>query len=399
MNNLNRVLVIDDKFEEFKEKLEQDFTSKGIEIFFCQNKDEGIKQLNSHKHFDLVILDWYLDGEGSELSLLFLSELKKCCFIPVFVWTHQYYNYEQDFSNGKILYPKDLIDGISKEDIDSAKLKEKVLELYSICKIAHLSEIYRETIHRKLEEVFFELSEISSINLVKMIKSISGKNNNIDWSNDLILNFIHRKLISDADFIKGINDLLSSADKTEIQEENIQKEIINKIMYFKPTPNRLRCGDIIKIKDSEGASKIGIIVNPDCDLSNNKTRYIELIELRELDDSEMSLTTENKKNIKKFNHSSFYFFPAIQSEKKYLDFVAIYKSKFVLSERSDENNSSYPMSSKLLDYNDYFSIGNTLAEIEFICCLDEPYKSDFLNHLHSHNLRVGIPDIKNLWLS
>ena len=111
----------------------------------------------------------------------------------------------------------------------------------------------------------------------------------------------------------------------------------------------------------------------------------------------MNLNNPNKEKIKNFNHQSYYFFPSLPWNEEYIDFVAILKSKLVLTEKVDNNNSNYPRPSKQLEYIDYYSVGETLAEIEFICRLDEPYKSDFLNHLHSHDLRVGIPDIKKLW--
>ena len=85
-------------------------------------------------------------------------------------------------------------------------------------------------------------------------------------------------------------------------------------------------------------------------------------------------------------------------DQEHHDYVAILKSKIVLTEIADEYKFGYPQPSKQLDYTDYYAISDTLAEIEFICRLDEPYRGDFLNHIHSHDLRVGIPDIKKLWV-
>ena len=399
MSKIRRILFVDDECEDFRKDFDDSFTQEGIEIVYCNTKDEGVNALATKRHYDLVLLDWFLEEpDTSILSLSFLKELRKKIFIPVFIWTQQYDNYEQELLKGNIPYPKDLIIGVSKEEFDSNTLQAKVKELYNGCKIAHLSKIYRETIHNKLEEVFFDLSDIAGVNLIKIIKSIVGESKNIDWSNDFILNQIHRLLISDKDFIQNINTLLSeSASISQSTEEQIRKEVINKILYYKPYPNRIRCGDILKITDSNDNSKLSIIVSPDCDLATNKTRHIELVELRKLDDTEMNLDDSNQKKIKNSNHTSYYFFPSIQINNDYLDFVALLKSKLVLTEKVDDNNSNYPKPSKQLDYNDYFVIGETLAEIEFVCRLDEPYKSDFLNHLHSHNLRVGTPDIKKLW--
>ncbi len=161
-----------------------------------------------------------------------------------------------------------------------------------------------------------------------------GESNNIDWSNDLILSFIHRRLISDNIFIEKISSLLSdSTDITASTEEKIKKKLINKIMYYKPNPNRLRCGDIMNIKDSNNGSRLAIIVSPDCDIANENTRHIELVELRNLEDDEMKLNNDNKDKIKNFNHQSYYFFPSLQLNGEHIDFVAILKSKVILTER------------------------------------------------------------------
>lgn len=401
MSEIKRILFIDDECDTFKENFNEYFGQQGIDIIYCKTKDEGIQELDSKRHFDFVLLDWFLeDPESSMLSISFLSILNTKLFVPVFIWTHHLENYEQELLNDSIPYPKDLIKGISKEELQSPLLHERIAELYTNCNIVRLSEIYRETIHLKLEQVFFELSELPGISLQTMIKYIVGDNNNIDWSNDLILNFIHRKLLTDNSYIEKIKNFLSmSPESNIIQDGEIRKSFINKIMYYKSIPNRLRCGDIINIKDTNGKSKNAIIINPDCDLANSQTRYIALIELRLLDDAEIGLNSDNKKKIKEFNHSSYYYLPSLQNADIYSDYVALLKSRILLMEKVDNNTAKYPKPSKQLDYTDYYAVGETLAEIEFICSLDDPYKSDFLNHLHSHDLRVGIPDIKKLWLS
>lgn len=398
MSDIKRILFVDDECENYREDFDNSFAREGIEIIYCKSKDEGINELNSRRHYDLILLDWFLqDPESNIISISFLAELRKQLFVPVFIWTHHLENYEQELLKETIPYPSELILGISKEEFDSDELQQKVAELYDRCKLAHLSEIYREIVHQKLEEVFFELSEVAGLNLIKIIKAVVGETNNIDWSNDLILNFIHRRIISDSKFILNIDALLTdSTGIPDATEEEIKKVVINKIMYYKPQPNRIRCGDLINLKVSEESSKLAVIVSPDCDLANSSTRFVELIELRHIEDKEMGLKQSAKILIKKFNHPSFYFLPSINYFEDFQDFVAILKSKIVLMEKADQNDKPYPQASKQLNYNDIFYLGGTESKLEFICSLSEPYKSDFLNHLHSHDLRVGIPDIKKL---
>ena len=64
-----------------------------------------------------------------------------------------------------------------------------------------------------------------------------------------------------------------------------------------------------------------------------------------------------------------------------------------------ENQIRYPKAVKRLEYSDSFLFRghyDKQKQIELLCSLDEPYKSDFLQRLQSHNSRVGTPDIRNL---
>ncbi len=160
MNDIKRILFVDDECDIYREDFESLFAQEGIEIVYCKTKDEGLDALNARRHFDLVLLDWFLEEpDNNVLSIAFLTELKKKLFVPVFIWTQQYENYEQELSKGLIPYPKGLITGLAKDEFKVSQLRVKLSEIFESCKIAHLSEIYRETIHHKLEEVFFELSE------------------------------------------------------------------------------------------------------------------------------------------------------------------------------------------------------------------------------------------------
>ena len=89
MNEIKRILFVDDDCESIKEDFESSFTQKGIEIIFCKTKNEGINELNARRHYDLILLDWFLQEPDSNImSIAFLSELRKIMFVPVFIWTH-----------------------------------------------------------------------------------------------------------------------------------------------------------------------------------------------------------------------------------------------------------------------------------------------------------------------
>ena len=97
-----------------------------------------------------------------------------------------------------------------------------------------------------------------------------------------------------------------------------------------------------------------------------------------------------------WTREKLYFFPAVSLNGKMMDLVAILKAKIILEHQCPEGSSKYPNTSKRVEYTDIFLFNNEETRLEFLCKLDNPYKSDFLQKLHSHNSRVGIPDIKKL---
>jgi hypothetical protein len=94
---------------------------------------------------------------------------------------------------------------------------------------------------------------------------------------------------------------------------------------------------------------------------------------------------------------SYYFFPAVPYEKSTVDLVAVFKSKIILEEISDkENTKAYPKATEKLNYSGKFLFKGKEVSLTFICSKSNPYKSDFLHAFHSHNSRVGTPDIRKL---
>ena len=174
--------------------------------------------------------------------------------------------------------------------------------------------------------------------------------------------------------------------------------IVNKVLYFHPTSNIIRCGDIIEIKKEGATLKYGIVVTPDCDIEQKKTRYIEVVELKKIDDSELNLNTDQKERIKKSNYDSFYYFPSILIDGNLNnDFVAILKAKFILEPLYESNKEKYPAVSQKLNYSGKYQFKDKEVQLVHICAKSNPYKSDFLQKLYANNSRVGTPDIKDLW--
>ncbi|HRI33023.1 MAG TPA: hypothetical protein PLD02_04670, partial [Saprospiraceae bacterium] len=193
---MKRILFVDDECELYRESFGESFGEE-IEIAYCPTKDDAIKEIDSKKHFDLIILDWYLqEKDSSVFSEFILAYLYKKLFVPVFIWSHHVEDFKTVFDEGKINYPKQLIEPLSKEEIEGVKMNARIEKWFTSSITAQIAGTYRETIKKSLESVFFELAELPEGEIASILKVLVGEAGNIDWSSDFILNLIHRRLLS-----------------------------------------------------------------------------------------------------------------------------------------------------------------------------------------------------------
>lgn len=394
---MKRVLIIDDD-ETILNNLEVSFTTNNIEVVKCSNRDEALAAINDSISFDAVILDWYfvLDNDSGICKQL-LRELKNKHFKPVFIYTGNI----EDFRNtdkSELEFPSNLLIEYFKTETDINALREHVQNLLNTNISLQIASLYRKRISVNFERVLFELNELPNVDLAKVLSKIYGDGSNVDWSNDMVLNLLHRSLISDSAFINGITVILQAASNiNKVTSPEIRRRITNKILYFHSKSDFIRNGDIVCLKKTDNSLiSYGIVVTPDCDLEQKKTRIIEIVELSKIDDEKLALKQGQKDNIKQYNHDSFFLFPSINIGGRMSDFVAILKSKFILLENSVAKGTKYPLASKRLLYSQTFAYNGQEMRLELICTKVNPYKAEFLQKLHSNNSRVGIPDIKDL---
>ncbi len=395
MKKLQRVLLIDDEYEQIEEEIAADFQEQGIDIRFCATKDEAIELLDSGIHLDLVILDWFLEEENNLLSRLVLKHLQTIAFLPVFIWSNHITNYTESRERGEIAYP--LIEDIAKDDVTAELVQEKVSSWFENSLTAQISSLYRQQIWKGVEKIFFNLANIPNQDIASLLKFLVGDGTSVDWSHDFILNLLHRHLIGEKDFCDRLRALLRSTESIEEQGNPAERRtVLNKVLYYTTEAQFVRCGDMIRFQTGDEHFQLGIVVTPACDLANQNTRFLELIELQALWDDGFNLKSKTKKTIAQYNHPSFYFFPSVALNDELTDLAAVLKAKIVLEHQFPEANPKYPGTSKRMEYADTFVFKSKEVKLEFVCRLDNPYKSDFLQKLHSHNSRVGTPDIKRL---
>ncbi|HVT83996.1 MAG TPA: hypothetical protein VHD35_02280, partial [Chitinophagaceae bacterium] len=338
--------------------------------------------------------------DDSTYSKLILKDLEKVKFVPVLIWSQHIDDYNATKENGEISYPLNLIYELSKLDEGKKKVSQILKEWVENNLAAKISEIYRRSIHGNLERAFFELNAIPNSHLAIVLKTVVGNEQNIDWTSDLILNLIHRFLLVDTQFVDDLGNLLrgiATPNANQIGEVD-KRSLINKILYFQSKSDFIRNGDIIRIKSVDNKINIlATIVTPDCDLVQGTTRFLEMVELRSINDEDIKLKDQHKENIRKYNHPSFHYFPSVKIDGDFFDLIAVLKSKIIVEETADFTEIKYPAASKRLLYSHRFLFHHIEVQLELICGKSNPYKSDFLQKLLANNSRVGIPDIKNLF--
>ncbi|MBU0489054.1 MAG: hypothetical protein KKA07_15600 [Bacteroidetes bacterium] len=393
---MKRVLIIDDD-QAILDDLEESFRDNLIDAIKCIDRTQALSAINNDVSFDAIILDWYFVlADDSSISKEILRKLNKKHFRPVFIYTGHMPDYENT-NQEEIEFPCNLISAFDKT-IGVDELRSRIQQLFAENYSLQLASVYRENFRQQLEKVLFELNELQNVDLARVLNKIYGDGSNIDWSNDFILNLLHRSLISDANFIQGITGILQAANNVNAGvNADDRKKIANKILYFHSISDFIRNGDIVSLKKTDDTLiSYGIIITPDCDLEQKKTQLIDIVELASIDDAKLAFSPGQKNNIKIYNHDSFFLFPAISLGGIFTDLVAILKSRFILQEKDIASNTKYPLASKRLLYSQTFVFNGIDVKLYLLCTKVNPYKAEFLQKLHSSNSRVGIPDIKDL---
>jgi CheY-like chemotaxis protein len=383
---LKRILIIDDECEkpQYKDAIQEEFENSGIEVHFCSTKDEGLAIIKSKPLFDCIVLDWYLEEENSTLSRLILSELQSNYFAPVLIYSNHAEIFRSEKDSGVFSYPSNLIQEVDKNDFSDIKVKAEgwISNNYT----AQLANVYLAKVYESVHKTFLDLIEIPDGNIASVYKNVISENGNIDWANDFIVNLISQRLISDSEFIDNISTLINSID------------VVNKLLYLKTSTKYLSNGDIVKITSKKDAEiyGYGIVTNPDCDLSQKNTRYIELIRLVVLGSISLSNSNTSIKENKTQNH---FFLPNVQTGVNaeelgiFHDLVGVFKSKFIIYCSQYNQNDRYPTLNQRARYSSEFYYHGEKSTVEYICSLVNPYKSEFFQKKNTHDSRVGIPNI------
>jgi CheY-like chemotaxis protein len=385
---MKRVLIIDDEVATQSENILEGFHGSDTEVILCATKDEGMRWIKSQALFDCIVLDWFLeDPESSILSKQILNELKNNYYAPVMIYSHHAEEFRSEMEQGIISYPKNLIREFQKNNFTeiNARIEEWLDAEYT----AKLSSIYLKEVCEKIHKIFWGLNEIKDGNIAAVYKNIISENGNIDWASDFIINLLLQSITTDKAFRDKIQPLISQVQTEQLQTTlDDKRKVINKILYYKSTPEFLSNGDIIKI-NMDNQSCYGFIVAPDCDLAQKNTRYVEFIELLKFASVPLGNSNNTISEGKSGNH---YYLPAVQEGNSLIDLVAIFKANHFVTAK-DNRGDKYPCVANRIKYTDTFFYKNHDCTMTYLCSLVNPYKSELLQKRISHNSRIGIPSI------
>lgn len=385
---MKRVLIIDDDCFKEQETIRESFSSTDTLLVLCDTKDKGVELIRAKALFDCIVLDWFLEGDDSSLSRLILKELEDQYYTPILIYSAQTTKYLEERASGLITYPENLIKEIQKNNF--GEIKTKVEEWLTQNYTARLSNLYLEKVYEHIHKTFWDLNAIPEGNIAAVYKKIINDKGHIDWSNDFIINLLLKKLISDENFRSSLDLLINSISGLEGISAESKKIILNKILYNHSNPKYISNCDVIKITSGEYVH-YGIIVTPDCDLSGCKTKYLEYIELRVFADDLGN--ADVRRDIKSNNSENhFYFVSLLKEASVFIDMVAVFKSKRILISINNDSD-KHPAIKNRAEYNSGFQLENTSCQVAYVCSLVNPYKSEFLHKKHSHDSRVGIPEI------
>lgn len=386
---MKRVLIIDDKCYEEEESIRQGFEGTGIEYSLSATKDDALRVLESKALFDCVVLDWYLEPNDSTLSQLILKYMEQNYYAPVLIYSNHAVDFRAAKDVGEITYPDNLIHIVEKEDYTD--IHAKVEHWLANDTTAKLSSIYLERVYKNLHKTFWELNEIPNSNIAGVYKDVLFENGVVNWGHDFVMNLLLQNLIGDASFRSEITTLIETESSTTVASSAEEKQkIVNRILYFDSNTPFVQNGDIFRVSTGEGI-EYGIVVSPDCDLAQSKTRFIDFVELRELDESlgKASLIRDIKNN----KSDGHFFFLGMQLDSEtYTNMAAVFKSKSRVSCLADHTG-KYPCVDKRLEYTDDFLYNGEKGQLAYICSIANPYKAEFAQKRSAHDSRVGIPSI------
>lgn len=373
---LKRVLLIEDN-SKVRQDVIDEFQTAGMDIVAVNDYPDLLTHLHELPSVQMVILDWLLDGENESDALLCLETIRRTRFVPVIIWTEEKERFEEAETEVTKRFPKACYHAHSKAEVNHHTLLMVLAEWHNQA-ASQLSELFRQSVAAAAEQTLFSLAEQSIDDLTKGLKTLIalGEKTDVDMEHttDVMLRILGRQLYTDKSFVDQLKvivaDLKTTNPQAPKQERRRASQMEALYMFYQPTDDVVRNGDIVKISWNKNDT-LAVVLTPACDLANpGKTSYVRLamlnVQLKATDDR-WPLT--------------------YHGEPHEVCFHEILVLRNMTTANPPKNGTA------VMRYGHTFStLNDAVVSIRRECRLDEPYRADLLHNFVSHAGRVGRPD-------
>lgn len=376
---LQHVLLIEDN-EKVRQDVIKEFVSQGIQVVQVNDYLSLEQKLPALPPFQMVILDWLLDGETEYDALLCLTKLRETRFVPVIIWTEELGKFKESESEVRARFPEAYFLGLSKSEVNHQILRQELSRWHEQAPV-RLAEQFRQSVATAVEQTLYTLAEQSIDDLTKGLKTLIalGEASDVDMEHatDVMLRIMGRQLYKDTAFKKELKQIVSRLEisnphptKTEKQRASQMEALF---MYYQPSDSVVRNGDIVRVK-GDTFEKLAVILTPACDLANpGKSDYLRLAVLN---------LQPNRKGSPPADRWSLNY--AAQAYE-----VCFHETLAVFNKSVSQDTANR---SVMLYTHEYELAINIAVSLSREYRLDEPYRSDLLHQFVSHAGRVGRPD-------
>jgi|GEM_PF-2156044 len=389
---LKNILIIEDD-STLRDSVIGEFQTKGINV---QAGEPGSldEYLATPHQFQLVILDWLLYGDSSDLAKVCLQKIRQAYFVPVVIWTGELKVFENELEDVKKIFPEACLHAKSKDEIGYQELLDVLIKWHERTP-AKLREEFRRSIIASAEEALYRLAEHSEDDLARGLKALItlGDTSEIDIEHavDVLLRLVGRVIYTDQNFIDTVKQTVTELElqnppktKQEIKtEKRVESRIKELHMYYTPSDNTVRVGDIIEIKignDEQAKLFKGIVITPACDLARPRTAFLRLALIQER-------TTDDTPGADKFILSF------LEDDKKIFE-VCLHELLVIENQILTANTPVEQQKPVMLYKHHYQTLTGEPVSLKPLRRLDEPYRADLLHCFVSHAGRIGVPEFK-----
>lgn len=291
-----RILVVDDKKDEVSELVEE-FHRRGDFAVYSGLPIENVYYRNTR----LLILDYYLIEDSEKDSLAAISETVRSVFqnskfFMLVIWSAKVTSSNRKEFKNKIVeeyeerfkakIPCIILDPISKDELDYAKLVEKIdAEIANYPDLELLYEI-EKAVDRAKDKVVTQVYDIG--NWSNLVRSLTEEYDIDSVAREILvvyLNMLKRDLSSSEKLRNCMTRIIDATAVKPFDDASFGKIYSAQYYYEVAKGEQIGTGDILCSRKS---GKFYIVITPECDITNDKHTATTLIESRRIEHSKLA---------------------------------------------------------------------------------------------------------------